>query len=179
MREDSELPDLPNIMTVQQVAAKLEISDRMVRVYILDGRLPAHKLGKVTAIRVEDFEAFRRAKKGRPRTRVPVWRKSVGDNLQYVTFIQATLKAGQSKKLAKRLEEFRAKEMYQLPGTVGRFIACGMENPDEVQIMLLWRSTVMPEESVRKEAIQALKDELSDLMDWSPSDIYSKVLLHT
>jgi hypothetical protein len=152
----------------------------MVHTYIQDGRLPAHKLGKVTAIRAADFEAFQRAKKGRPRTRLPIWRKSVGDNLQYVTILLATLKPGQRKAFEQRLEEFRAKAIYMLPGTVGRYIACGVENPDEVEIVLIWRSTVMPKDPERIEAIAALKDELEDLVTWGQArDVYGKVLLHT
>lgn len=180
MREDSELPPLPDVMTVKDVADALDISERMVHTYVQDGRLPGHKLGKVTAIRKEDFLAFQRAKKGRPRTRLPIWRKSVGDNLQYTTILTAHIRPGQYDNLLTKLAEFRAEEAFMLPGTVGRFISQTVDNPDEIQVILIWRSTVMPKDAERNAAIQELKDELANILDWKASlNIYGKVLLHT
>lgn len=180
MREDSELPPMPGVMTVKEAAKKLGISERMVHTYVQDGRLPAHKLGNITAIQKEDFLAFQRAKKGRPRTRLPVWRKSVGDNLQYMAIIRGVVRPGQSEKLDKKLDEFRLRGMYMLPGTVGRFIGRAVDDPNEVQMVLIWRSTVMPNEDVRQETVKELKEELADLVAWDePDGAYSRVVLHT
>jgi excisionase family DNA binding protein len=180
MREDSELPALPDVMTVKEVAERLDISERMVHAYVQDGRLAGHKLGKMVAIRKEDFLAFERAKKGRPRTRLPVWRKSVGDNLQYMTIITTRIKAGQKSELLKKLEELRTKGAHMLPGTVNRFIACSEDDPDDVQIVLIWRSTVMPEKEGREAEIQALKEELAEVLDWEKLwRVHGRVLLHT
>lgn len=180
MREDSELPALPDVMTVKEVATRLGISERMVHAYVQDGRLAGHKLGKVTAIRTDDFLKFERAKKGRPRTRLPIWRKSVGDNLQYVSIITTRTKPGQGDKLAERLEEFRASGTHMLPGTVGRFVARSETDKDAVQIILIWRSTVMPKEGVREAEIEELKEALADILDWENSwSEFGRVLLHT
>jgi excisionase family DNA binding protein len=180
MREDSELPPMPGVMTVKEAAKKLGISERMVHTYVQDGRLPAHKLGNITAIKKEDFLAFQRAKKGRPRTRLPVWRKSVGDNLQYLAIMKAHVKPGQSEKLEKRLDEFRLRGKHMLPGTVGRYVSRVVDDPDDVYIVLIWRSTVMPKEEVRQETVRELKAELADLVDWDePLDAYTRVMLHT
>jgi len=167
-------------MTVREVAGALGISERMVHGYVRDGRLMGYKVGKTTAIRKADFLLFQRAKKGRPRTNLPVWRKSVGDNLQYMTIITTRIKAGQNENLLKKLEELRTKDIHMLPGTVGRFIACDGADPGNVQIVLIWRSTVMPMQEAREAEVQALKEELAGVLDWEkPWGVHGRVLLHT
>jgi len=48
----------PEIMTVEQVAAYLQLSKMTVYKYIREGRLPAAKIGKSYRIRRSDVEAF-------------------------------------------------------------------------------------------------------------------------
>ena len=152
----------------------------MVHAYVQDGRLPAHKLGKMTAIRRADFLAFQRAKKGRPRTQNPVWRQSVGDNVQYVTIILATIKPGQRDNLTRILTSFRTESKHMLPGTVDRSVILGLEEPDDVYLVLKWRSTVMPKAAERKAAIEDLKEELAGVVEWKSSvNKYGMAFLHT
>lgn len=180
MSEDSELPSVPGYMTVREVAAELDISERMVHTYIQDGRLPGHKIGRITVVKEEDFVYFRRSKKGRPRTRIPPWRRSVGDNFQYLTLITIKLRPGQEEKLDQKLEEVRAGGKHLLPGTVARYIVQSDKKPDEVQIVLVWRSSVMPSETERQAALDALKVELAEILDWDTAWSESgRVLMHT
>jgi len=48
----------PEILTVEQVAAYLQLSKMTVYKYIREGRLPAAKIGKAYRIRRSDVEAF-------------------------------------------------------------------------------------------------------------------------
>lgn len=178
MSEDSELPNAPGYMTVKEVARSLDISERMVHTYIQDGRLPGYKLGRITAIKEEDFRAFQRAKKGRPRTRLPVWRRPVGDNVQYMTSIATHIRPGQTEQFERKLEEMRAQEKHLLPGTVARYIVRSQNNSQDIQIVLIWRSTVMPAEKERESALLALQKELADVLDWETSRLDGLVLMH-
>ncbi len=167
-------------MTVKEVAEELDISERMVHTYIQDGRLPGYKMGRITIVKEEDFRFFQRAKKGRPRTRLPIWRKSVGDNLQYLTHITVSIRPGQGDKLDQKLEEMRADAKHLLPGTVARYIARNEEKPEDVQIVLVWRSTVMPPKEEREAALAALRADLADILYWETAWSESgKVLMHT
>ena len=180
MREDSELPPASGYLTVKKIAEKLDMSERMVHTYIQDGRLPGYRLGKLTVVKEEDFQAFERAKKGRPRTRLPIWRKSVGDNIQYMTLITARIRTGQRDNFAKKLDEIHADEKHLLPGTVARYIARSEAKPDDIQIVLVWRSTVMPPAAEREAALAALRQELAEIVDWDSSwSEYGRVLMHT
>ena len=127
MREDSELPPASGYLTVKKIAEKLDMSERMVHTYIQDGRLPGYRLGKLTVVKEEDFQAFERAKKGRPRTRLPIWRKSVGDNIQYMTLITARIRTGQRDNFAKKLDEIHAGQRERFRIVAGR---AGADRPD-------------------------------------------------
>lgn len=180
MREDSEIPPLPGYLTVKQVAKMLDLSERMVHTYIQDGRLQARRAGNVIIIAEEDFLQFQRAKKGRPRTRLPVWRKSVGDNLEYVTDITARLKEGQSANFLAKLDEFRGEGQHMIPGTVARYISRGGPDLGQVRIILIWRTTVMPEKAECEAAIKAMSTDLAEMLDWGTLKItYEPVVLHT
>lgn len=179
MNEDSELPSAPGYITVKEIARSLNISERMVHTYVQDGRLPGYKMGRVTVVKEEDFQAFQRAKKGRPRTRLPIWRRPVGDNIQYMTMMVTHIRPGQAEQFDRKLEEMRAQEKHLLPGTVARYIVRDLGEPDNVRIVLIWRSTVMPPEKEREVALTALKAELAGVLDWESTRLEGQVVMHT
>lgn len=54
-----------------------------------------------------------------------------------------------------------------IPGTVARYITRNCAQPGEIQVVLIWRSAGMPAEAEREAALQELRAELDDLLDWS------------
>jgi excisionase family DNA binding protein len=54
-------------MSTDEAAAKLGISRRQVQALILDGQLPAQRVGRSYVVRAEDLEQFERRPVGRPR----------------------------------------------------------------------------------------------------------------
>ncbi len=62
---------MPNLLTTQQVAEKLGVSASRVRQFILDGRLPATKLGRDNLILEADLILIQDRKAGRPSTKKP------------------------------------------------------------------------------------------------------------
>ncbi len=117
---------------------------------------------------------------GRRRTRIPVWRIPVGDNVQYLTQIFTRIREGQEALFKQKLEEMRAGEKHFLPGTVARYIARSDEKPSDIHLVLVWRSTVMPEQAEREAALEALRQELAEVLDWETAWYeYGKVLMHT
>ena len=90
------------------------------------------------------------------------------------------MRPGQGERLDAKLEEIRAAETHLLPGTVARYIARNRGRPDDVQIVLVWRSTVMPPEAEREAALQALRDDLAEIIDWESAwSEEGQVLMHT
>jgi len=180
MGEDSELPKLAGYLTVKDIAERLGISERMVHNYIQDGRLPGSTIGHLTVVAEKDFQLFQRTKKERSRKNHAIWRKSVGDDFQEFTHIAVRIRPGQGDRLASKLEEIRTGGRHLLPGTIARYIARGEQRPDEVQIMLVWRNTVMPSDEEREAALAALRVELADILDWEHAvSEHGRVMMHT
>jgi len=60
---------MPDLLTTQQVADRLGVSASRVRQFILEGRLPAIKLGRDNLVREEDLRLVQDRKAGRPSDR--------------------------------------------------------------------------------------------------------------
>lgn len=180
MENEKGLPNLPGYIPIKEAAQLLGISRRMVNQYVQDGRIRGYKASRVTMLLKEDVLKFRRQATGRPRSVVPIWRLPVGSNRQYLTIIFARIRPGQGEAFDAKLEEIRAGEKHLLPGTVARYIARSEEKPEDVQIVLVWRSTVMPSEPERESALNALRAELADILDWENAwSEYGRVVMHT
>lgn len=180
MSEDDFLPHMVGYISLKKAAKILGVAERTVYGYVIDGKLPGTRAGSSIIVKEEDVQKFKRGTPGRRRTRQPVWRLPTGANKQYLTVIFARIKPGQSDNFDRKLKEIHAGAKHFLPGTVARYIARSEEKPDDIQIVLVWRSTVMPSKEVREASLQALHEELAELLDWETSwSEHSRVLLHT
>lgn len=178
--DNGDLPNLPGYMSIKDAAEFLGLSIRRVHEYVQEGKLSGFKAARAIMVPEEEVKKFQRSQTGRPRTRIPTWRLPVGTNLQYLSIIFARVRPGQGDNLEKKLKEIHADEKHLLPGTVARYIARSEAKPDDVQIVLVWRSTVMPPEAEREAALAALRAELAGIVDWDSSwSEYGRVLMHT
>src|SRR6266436_4547832 len=57
---------MPDLLTTEQAGARLGVNASRVRQFILEGRLPAIKLGRDNLIREEDLTLVQERKAGRP-----------------------------------------------------------------------------------------------------------------
>lgn len=86
----------------------------------------------------------------------------------------------QEKQLAQRLEEIRSGGQHIFPGTVVRYVVRSQSIPRQVDIMLVWRSTVMPGETERERALEGFRQALADVLDWETAEYNNgEVLMHT
>lgn len=179
-KDETGFPKLPGYIPAKEGAERLGISVRRINEYAQQGRIRAYKAGRTTMLLEEDINTFQKQPVGRKRTNTPIWRTPTGDNLQYTTIIFANLRKGSEEKLAAKLEEIRAGKRHALPGTVARYIARNTEKPNEIHIVLVWRSTVMPSEVEREAALAALRAELAEIVDWETAwSEQGQVLMHT
>lgn len=171
---------VPGYITVKEAAKMLGLAEKTIYGYIDEGKLPAIRVASSIMVEEEAVQNYKRQSAGRPRTRIPTWRIPTGANLQYLTHITVNVRPEQGEKLNQKLEEMRVGEKHLLPGTVARYIARSEEKPDEVQIVLVWRSTVMPPDKEREAALAALRAELAEILDWDTAWSESgRVLMHT
>lgn len=173
------IPSLKGYFSVKEAAEWLGVSERTVYGYIDDGKLAAVRVGSSLALEEKAVKQFQRQATGRPRTRRPIWRSPVGKNIQYLTVIFAHIRDGQSEAFDQKLAEIRETEKHLLTGTVARYIARGVHKSNDVQMVLVWRSTVMPAEEEREAAMRALRKDLAEMVDWEKSwSEEGQVVLH-
>jgi hypothetical protein len=180
MEKKKTIPDLPGYMPLPEAARVMGLSRRMANQYVENGKVRGFKAGRVIMVLTEDVENFEPNATGRPRTRVPIWRLPVGKNIQFLTVIFTSIKPGQSDNFDKKLKEIHANKKHLLPGTVARYMSRSKKKPDDIQIVLIWRSTVMPSEEEREAELEALQEEFAEILDWETSwGEYGQIVIHT
>jgi len=180
MDENDELQKIKEYYSVKEVAEILNVSDKMVYSYIENKRLDAVKAADVLLIPVGDVEKFQFKGAGRPRTSVPAWHRAKKENTQFALFIEIRIRAGQEWQFETRLEEIRQSKAFTFPGTVARYIVMSHDDPQLVEIMLIWKKSIMPGESEREQELEDFRHALDDIFDWSTVRYKSgQVVMHT
>lgn len=175
-----DIPDLPGYVSTKEAAKILGISERRVRLYIEMKRLPAVRAADVLMIPLDNVKNFKRKIVGRPRKNTLAWRTSSAENTQILTSISVQILAHQEKRLIERLEELKRSGHHVFPGTVARYFVKSETIPEQVEILLIWRSTIMPGEEEREQALEAFRQALSDVLDWSTAQYHrGQALMHT
>jgi hypothetical protein len=134
----------------------------------------------VIMIPLDAVQQFKRRTSGRPRKSNPVWRISSGENMQFMMSIIVQTLPGKHDALLQKLEEIRRQEQHLFPGTIVRLIMESETNPGQLEIALVWRGTVMPEERERQRALEAFQQALDDVLDWTSARYNNgRLLMHT
>lgn len=171
---------LPGYVSIKEAAQMLGLSDKRVYEYVDEKRLPSMWAADVIMIPVEAVREFKRKSSGRPRKSIPTWRISSGDNTQFATSIMVQVRPGQQNALMQKLEEVRQGGLHIFPGTIARSIAQSQTIPGQIEISLVWRSTVMPSDVEREREIEAFRQTFREILDWNTAQYYhSQVLMHT
>ena len=158
----------------------LGVSERRIRLYVEMKRLPAVRAADVLMIPFENVKNFQRKIVGRPRKNTLAWRISSTENIQFMTSISVQMQKNQEHRLKQIMEEMKQSGLHVFPGTVARYIVRSESNPRQIEIVLVWRNTVMPDEVERKQALEALQQTLADVLDWNTAQYNNgEVLMHT
>jgi excisionase family DNA binding protein len=180
MRNDNNPTRVPGYVSIKEAAQLLGLSPSRVYEYVEDGRLSSVRAAHIILIPEKEIEDFKPSISGRPRKSVPRWRISPEDNLLLSTSIQVQLRPQRQDLLMKRLEEIKQRDQYLFPGTVARFVIKSETVPGQVEITLIWRSTVMPSEHERELALEEFQRGLADVLDWGTATYnHGQVLMHT
>lgn len=180
MRENSDQSGVPGYISIKEAAEMLGLSPSRVYEYVEDGRLSSVRAAHVILIPLEDIKNFTPGIAGRPRRSVLRWRISPENNSLLSISIVVRVRAGHEVELMKRLEEIRQEEQSLFPGTVARFIVRSETHPGQVEISLIWRSTAMPDETAREQALEEFRRALADVLDWDSAQYNDgTVLMHT
>jgi excisionase family DNA binding protein len=180
MHQNNNQPGVPGYVSIKETAKLLGLSPSRVYEYVEDGRLPSVRAAHVILIPLEVIRNFAPGIAGRPRKSPLRWRFSPENNSLLSISIVVRVRPGKQANLMKRLAEIKESEQYLFPGTVARFIMMNKTDPEQLEISLIWRSTAMPDERTRKEALEDFRQILADVLDWENAHYSdSIVLMHT
>jgi excisionase family DNA binding protein len=180
MQNDTHQPGVPGYLSIKEAAEKLGLSPSRVYEYVEDGRLSSVRAAHVILIPLVEVENFKPKLSGRPRRSIPRWHISPKENMLLSTMICVQIRAGHQVELMKKLEKIRQGDHFLFPGTVSRYIVKSETIPEQMEISLIWRSTVMPTEEERELALEEFRHALDDVLDWNTAKYsYGQVLLHT
>lgn len=138
------------------------------------------EMTELLVVKEELASNYRHNAPERLRANAPAWHVPPVNNLQYLTNITVRIRQGQGERLDQKLKELRASGNHLLPGTSARYIVRSQSDPDEVQIMLVWRSAIMPPEEEREAALDALRAALAEILSWETAvRKESRVVMHS
>jgi excisionase family DNA binding protein len=180
MHVNDDQAGVPGYVSIKEAAERLGLSPSRVYEYVEDGRLSSVRAAHVILIPIEEVQNFKPNIAGRPRKSVLRWRMSPENNMLLSTSIVVQIRPDGQANLLKKLEEIRQGDEYLFPGTVARFIVRSETFPSQVEISLIWRSTAVPDETARKQALADFQQTLADVLDWSTAQYNNgTVILHT
>ncbi len=180
MRNENDRPTIPGYVTIKEAAKMLGISANRVYTYVEEGRLPSAQAAHVIMIPLEALKDFKSQLSGRPRTSVPLWRISPEENTVLTTSILVRVRTNQYVRLLARLEEMRRDRQHLFPGTLARYFIEKKGHLEHIEILLIWRSTAMPDEATYNQWLDEFRQALNDVLDWDTAQYDTgKVLMHT
>lgn len=179
MAKERKITLPPGHVNTEAAAAILHVSPSRIYQYVDDGRLTPYKVGNAFLFLVEEVEQVRRNPSGRSTTKQHPWRTYKGNVGVVETEIIAQVRKDQQEALSKKLQDIRATDQFKFPGTIARYIFQEKGQPS-IQILLIWKSTNMPEEAVLQGYLAMFQQELADVLDWERAEVHTReALLYT
>ena len=181
MAEEQEYLRIPGHVPIKEAAEMLGLSDKRVLQYILSKRLPAHKVQSRYMIPIEAVQEFQQKPHGRIRTTPTPWRVyRAGANVR-VQQIEVQTYPEREEDLRAKLLELSQKQEHLFPGTMQRYICLvDRSEPMCVSIMLIWKDTELPDESVLEKDLEDFKADFAGLLNWeSARAIGAQAIVHT
>ncbi|HET8840654.1 MAG TPA: helix-turn-helix domain-containing protein [Ktedonobacteraceae bacterium] len=178
--DEKQKSPLEGLIESEEAAKILGISISRLYDYLREERIPSQRVGKSYIMRLEDVERFKANPIGRKRTRPTAWRLYQSGVRLFGVEMRVAIRPGQQEHLSEKLRAIQHMGQYTFPGTIARYVLQNSSQPDTIEILLLWKSSEMPDEQIRQQHLNAFQHELSDLLDWETAQITTtEALLHT
>jgi excisionase family DNA binding protein len=170
----------PGYVMADTAAQILGISQSRMYQYISEERIPSFQIGRSYMMRVEDVEQFKANPSGRTRTKPPSWHVYKSGGKLFVSEIHVQVRAGQQAQLTEKLQAIQNADEHTFPGTIARYIVKNDAELNSVKILLIWKSTEMPDEQARQQHLAAFQAELADVLDWEAAQVeMNEAIIHT
>ena len=82
--------------------------------------------------------------------------------------------------MLKKLRTIQKLDEHTFPGTVARYVVKSDESLTSLQILLIWKSTEMPDEAVRQHDLALFQEQLADMLEWERAQsTTNEAIIHT
>src|SRR5262249_37062114 len=156
----------PGYISSEDAAEMLRVSTSRIYQYVDEDRLTAYKAGNAFIFLIEDIEQFKRNPTGRARNQPPPWRTYKGGGKVLATEIEVQVRQGHQQQLTDKLQTLKRAGRHTFPGTIARYVVKQNAELTGVKILLIWKSTEMPDEQTRQQHLAAFQTEMADVLDW-------------
>lgn len=176
-----DFPRLPGYISTKEAAGILDVTPQRVAQYARQGRLRGIRAGNNIMVSEEDVKNLERKDPGRPRVSYLPWHIYKDPNTNVLgTDIQVRIRNGQQKNLMKKLKAIKDGGRHIFTGALERYIFEDRDQPDIVNIWLIWKNVDIPDEETHQQELDAFKEELADVLDWDTAKYtYKKGLIYT
>jgi hypothetical protein len=124
----------------------------------------------MTVLRGEDVRAFHPEPSGRKRLKAPEWRRYYSRGTLLISQIHVQIRPDSLEELRKKLQNI-SQDRYNFTSNVARYI---IGDSKTVQIIIIWKSTEIPNEATREQDLQRFRSEFADVLDWSTAQYDDK-----
>jgi len=162
--EGPNIPDLAGYVPIKEAARIMGLNHTRVHQYVKEGRFSeVRRFGNQLALPLEEVQNFRYAPAGRKRKKAPAWRSYRSRGQQVATFIQVAIRPEMRETFLTKLEALKPEE-HTFSSNVARYIM-GREEDENINILLIWKDTEMPNEAIRQQDMQRFQHDFPEL-DW-------------
>lgn len=181
MAEEREYLHIPGHVSIKEAAEMLGLSDKRVLQYVLSKRLPAHKVQGRYMIPTEAVRAFQQRPHGRIRTAPTPWRVYRAGASVRVQQIEVQAYPDCQEEVRHKIQELTREQGHLFPGTMQRYICLvDQSEPVRVSILLIWKDTEVPDESIMEQSLEHFKSDFAHLLDWEQArTILAQAVAHT
>ncbi|HEY0752344.1 MAG TPA: helix-turn-helix domain-containing protein [Ktedonobacteraceae bacterium] len=161
----------PGYISSEEAAQRLEVTKDRLYQWVKQARLTPYTVGNAFTFREQDIANFERNPTGRRRKGSPSWRVYKGDVKVLVTTIIVQVRNEQQRQLVAKIDAMREADEFIFPGSIARYIVPDDEEFKQIQILLIWKNTEMPDEAARQAHLDLFQQDFADVLDWSTAQI--------
>ncbi len=180
MKNTDHISELANYISVRDAARELGISVRRLYRHIDQEKIQAVRIANILVIPKDELKHVSYGTTGRPRQNTPLWHIAAPNDAYTWLHVFVELREDDGQDLTAKLGAIRREGSHLFPGTAARYVVRSDQRPREVQILLIWRGSLLPTPEAREAALEELRGDLADLVDWRTARYETaQVLMHT
>lgn len=166
----SQPSTLPGWLSVREVAQLSGRSPGSIRRFIASGLLPASRERGRLLIGATNWRQF--VAQHLSAEPVPLMYPTASAHI--ITTWTAQLCEGQQEAFDALLRVMAHQQLHSFPGTLDRMILQNKEQPEKVEVLLIWDETTIPTRTIREAMMEDLRSDFVGILDWENGNYFEQ-----